>query len=162
MRNRFAIAILTCILAATSWAAANALRAAEQDEKPVAEAMGRFYSALDALFKGEVGPMEDVWSHAADVTYMGPGGGMQVGWKDVLANWKVQAAKRLGGAVKAEKTRMHVGQDIAVTCCYEVGENIVDGKPQKVSIRATSVFRTENGQWKMIGHHTDLLPFLEK
>jgi len=28
-----------------------------------------------------------------------------------------------------------------------------------VSIRATNVFRKEGGQWKMIGHHTDLLPF---
>jgi ketosteroid isomerase-like protein len=32
----------------------------------------------------------------------------------------------------------------------------------QVSIRATNLFRKENGAWKMIGHHTDLLPFLEK
>ena len=31
-----------------------------------------------------------------------------------------------------------------------------------VSIRATNIFRKENGAWKMIGHHTDLLPFLDK
>jgi ketosteroid isomerase-like protein len=43
----------------------------------------------------------------------------------------------------------------------EVGDNVVDGKPQQVSIRATNTFRKENGQWKMIGHHTDLLPFLQ-
>jgi hypothetical protein len=30
-----------------------------------------------------------------------------------------------------------------------------------VSIRATNLFRKESGAWKMIGHHTDLLPFLE-
>jgi ketosteroid isomerase-like protein len=32
--------------------------------------------------------------------------------------------------------------------------------PEKVSIRATNIYRKENGQWKMIGHHTDLLPYL--
>jgi len=36
----------------------------------------------------------------------------------------------------------------------------VDGKAEKVMLRATNVFRKENEQWKMIGHHTDTLPFL--
>ena len=56
-----------------------------------------------------------------------------------------------------------VGQDIAITHNYEIGENIDKaGSRQKLSIRATNVFRKEGGQWKMIGHHTDLLPYLEK
>jgi ketosteroid isomerase-like protein len=38
----------------------------------------------------------------------------------------------------------------------------VNGQPQTVTIRATNIFRRENGQWKMIGHHTDLLTFLAK
>lgn len=162
MPQRSTVVMLTCFLAAAGWMAGEPLDAAEQDEKPVAEALARFYSALNTLFKGDAGPMENVWSHADDVTYMGPAGDMQVGWKDVQANWKAQAAKKLEGGIKAEKTRLHVGQDLAVASCVEVGENVVDGKPQKVSIRATSVFRKESGQWKMIGHHTDLLPFLNK
>jgi ketosteroid isomerase-like protein len=56
-----------------------------------------------------------------------------------------------------------VGPEVAVVQNYEKGENTnADGKPQVVSIRATSVFRKEGGQWKMIGHHTDPLPYLEK
>ncbi len=31
--------------------------------------------------------------------------------------------------------------------------------PGAVSLRATNVFSKENGAWKMIGHHTDMLPF---
>jgi ketosteroid isomerase-like protein len=55
-----------------------------------------------------------------------------------------------------------VGQDLAITHNFEVGENYdKDGNLQKVSIRATNMFRKEDGQWKMIGHHTDLLPYLE-
>ena len=30
------------------------------------------------------------------------------------------------------------------------------------SIRATNIFRKEDGQWKMIGHHVDLLPQMAK
>ena len=52
-------------------------------------------------------------------------------------------------------------EDIASN--YEIGQNVAtDCTPEKVTIRATNVFRKENGSWKMIGHHTDLLPFLEK
>ena len=58
--------------------------------------------------------------------------------------------------------RGQAGASIAVVSCIEAGENIIDGKPQKVSIRATSTFRKEDGEWKMIGHHTDLLPFLQQ
>ena len=143
--------------------AAQTTQAAEADEQAVREAAAQFYVALHALFTGDVGPMTQVWSHAADVTYMGPGGGFEVGWQKVRANWEAQAAMKLGGKVEAADMRITVGQDIAVTHNYEKGENTnARGEPQKVSIRATNVFRKEGGQWKMIGHHTDLLPYLEK
>jgi polar amino acid transport system substrate-binding protein len=131
-----------------------------EDRKSVAEANARFYAALNQLFIGKSGAMEDVWSHADDVTYMGPSGGLKEGWDQVGAYWKRQAAKRLGGDVKPDKMRLHIGREIAITWCNEVGENIIDGKPQAVSIRATNIFGREKSQWKMIGHHTDLLPYL--
>ena len=42
------------------------------DTKAVAEAVAGFYAALNTMFKGDLGPMLEVWSHADDVTYMGP------------------------------------------------------------------------------------------
>jgi len=155
------LAILMLVVA--GGLAAQTTQAAEADEQAVREAAAQFYVALHALFTGDVGPMTQVWSHAADVTYMGPGGGFEVGWQKVRANWEAQAAMKLGGKVEAADMRITVGQDIAVTHNYEKGENTnARGEPQKVSIRATNVFRKEGGQWKMIGHHTDLLPYLEK
>jgi ketosteroid isomerase-like protein len=137
--------------------------AAEADENAVRDAAARFYVALNALFRGDVGPMTQVWSHADDVTYMGPGGGFEVGWPQVRANWEAQAAKHLGGEVKPVAMRILAGQELAVVQNYEQGENTnAGGKPAPVSIRATHVFRKEGGQWKMIGHHTDLLPYLEQ
>lgn len=141
---------------------ANPARASEEDEKAVMAAADQFYAALNAMFTGEAGPMQEVWSHADDVTYMGPVGGLLTGWDQVLKSWQEQAAMKLGGSVKPEDIHVTVGQDIAFTQNYELGENTnADGKPQKVSIRATNIFRKEDGNWKMIGHHTDLLPYLE-
>jgi ketosteroid isomerase-like protein len=129
------------------------------DEKAVMAATTQFYVALNQLFTGEVKPMAAIWSHADDVTYMGPGGGFQVGWNQVLKEWEAQAAMKLGGKVEPSQMRVTVGQDIAIVSNYEKGENTnAKGEIQNVSIRATNLFRKEGGQWKMIGHHTDLLP----
>jgi ketosteroid isomerase-like protein len=151
------------IVTVAGFMAANTTLASENDEQPVREAAAQFYTALNALFTGEVGPMKEIWSHANDVAYMGPGGGFQVGWDQVLANWEAQAAKKLGGKVEPTNMLVTVGQDLAIVRDVEKGENTnANGKVEKVSIRATNLFRKEGGKWKMIGHHTDLLPYLAK
>jgi ketosteroid isomerase-like protein len=137
--------------------------AAEKDIEGVRAAAEQFYSALNVMFTGELRPMKQVWSHKDDVTYMGPGGGFRIGWKDVLADWETQAALKLGGKVEPKDMRLTVGRDLAIVSNYEIGHNVTpDGRAQKVTIRATNLFRNENGKWKMIGHHTDILPFLPK
>ena len=139
----------------------NTAFSSEGNDEPVRKAAEQFYAALNSMFTGDLGPMEEIWSHAEDVTYLDPGGGYLVGWEEVLASWKAQAAMKLGGKVEATEMRITVGRDLAVTQNYETGENMdEEGKIRKVSIRATNVFRKEDGEWKMIGHHTDLVPFL--
>jgi ketosteroid isomerase-like protein len=136
---------------------------ASDDDKAVRQAAEQFYSALNAMFTGDLEPIKEVWSHEDDVTYMGPGGEFQAGWAQVLAEWEVQAALKLGGEVKPKDMRITVGRDLAVVSNYEIGENVAqEGKLRKVAIRATNLFRKEDGKWKMIGHHTDTLPFLHE
>ena len=107
--------------------------------------------------------MKEVWSHAEDVTYLPPSGGVKVGWQEVLAEWQSQADMKMGGIVKPENVKIVVGNNIAIAVNYEKGSNVdPEGNPVEISIRATNTFRKEDGKWKMIGHHTDLLPFLEK
>ncbi|MEX0703882.1 MAG: nuclear transport factor 2 family protein [Planctomycetales bacterium] len=163
MRTRNSIQVGISAFVVASALGATAVRGAEGDEQGVKEATAQFYAALNALFTGDVGPMKQVWSHADDVTYMGPGGGIQVGWSQVSANWEAQAARKLGGKIEPEQMRLFVGSDIAIVQNIEKGENTnANGKVEKVSIRATNVFRKEGGKWKMVSHHTDLLPFLQK
>ena len=138
-------------------------QASENDEKAVKQAVSQFYVALNEMFKGNIEPMKEVWSHACDVIYMGPRGSIKVGWDRVLADWEAQAAMNLGGTVLPDNMIITVGKDIAVATNYEKGSNVdSEGKPIEVSIRATNTFHKEDGKWKMIGHHTDLLPFLQK
>ncbi|MDJ0514304.1 MAG: nuclear transport factor 2 family protein [Methyloceanibacter sp.] len=134
-----------------------------QEHDEIAAAAAQFYSALNALFEGDMGPMTEIWSHADDVTYMGPDGGFQVGWQDVRADWEKQAALKLGGRVEPDGMIISQGSEIAITHNYEKGANVNTGEVSgTVLIRATNLFRKEEGGWKMIGHHTDSLPFLNR
>ena len=162
MRNSSALALATFMLAVAGMVPLSVAHAAPPDEKAVQQASDEFYAALNDMFEGNIEPMQAVWSHADDVTYMGPDGKFIVGWDQVQAIWQSQAALMLGGSIQPERIHVTVGQDLATVECEEVGENIVHGKPTKVTIRATNTYRKEDGQWKMIGHHTDTLPFLDQ
>ena len=136
-------------------------RAADDDTQAVKAAVATFHEALNKLFTGDAAPMKAIWSHADDVTYMGPTGTKQVGWSQVEPHWDKQAAKKLGGKVDAVDVHVTASPQLGVAVYYEKGENIIDGQVQPVSIRATTTFRKENGQWKVIGHHTDTLAYLQ-
>ncbi len=134
----------------------------DADRQEVLAVNDEFYAALNTLFKGDSGPMEAMWSHADDVTYMGPMGGSLKGWPEVKRIWAQQAAMKLGGKVEPKHVTAVVGHGMALVTNIEWGENphMASG-PEKVDIRATNVYRWEDGAWKMIHHHTDLLPKLE-
>ena len=133
-----------------------------ENSEAIREAFDGFYHALNLMFTGDLEPMKTVWSHADDITYMGPSGHYLIGWSDILADWEKQAAMKLGGHVKHKDTHIIAGEDLGIVSHYAVGENVnTGGHPTEVNLRGTSTFRKENGQWKMIGHQSDKLPFLE-
>lgn len=163
MQTKCAFLSLVMLLAFAAPLFANPTSNAAEETRAVEQAVAEFYTSLNALFTGETAPMKEIWSHADDVTYMGPAGGFQVGWEQVSAIWEAQAALNLGGKVEPSETKITIGEDLAIVSCFELGNNLnAAGEPEHVSIRATNIFRKEDGQWKMIGHHTDLLPFLSK
>ena len=132
------------------------------DEAAVKSASSEFFAALNDMFVGDLSRMTALWSHADDVVYMGPNGIQIVGWPAVLADWEKQAAMKMGGQIAAQEPHVTLGQDLAVTHHLAQGSNTdSDGKPVQVSTRGTNVWRKENGQWKLIAHHSDPLPFLQ-
>lgn len=127
----------------------------------IKEAAGQFYAALNSMIQGDLEPMIKIWSHADDVTYLDPMGNMLVGWDQVLKSWEEQAKLKVGGKVDPENMHVVAGVDIGVTIDYERGTGYINGEPVKTDIRATNTFRNEDGKWKMIGHHVDLMPWLK-
>jgi ketosteroid isomerase-like protein len=152
--------LLIVLLMAVCLMPANASRASDQDEAAVRKATAQFYTALNAMLQGDPAPAKEVWSHSKDVTYMGADGGYRVGWDKTFADWKVQADLKIGGRVEPSEVRITVGKDMAVAHNYVNAERkTAKGQREKTVLRATSVFRKEGGKWKMIGHHTETIPY---
>ena len=125
-------------------------------------ASDQFYAALNAMFTGELGPMNAIWSHSDDVSNQGPFGARMDGWAAVGAQFKKEAEMKLGGHIEAKNVIVRAGKDLGYTVCVEEGQGMkVEGKPVKVRHRATNIFRRENGQWRLVHHHTDLAPLLK-
>lgn len=132
-------------------------------EKELIAANDSLYAALNAMFTGNLEPMNALWSHAENITDMGPFGGRLTGWEAVSAEFRKEAAMKLGGKIICKDLHVYAGTDMGYTVCIEEGENMsADGTPVKVSFRATNIFHLENGQWKLVHHQTDLSPQLEE
>ncbi len=143
-----------------AFAAATQTGETKMSHAAVEAAVDNFYAALNVMFTGDGKPVKDAWSHADDVTYMGPGGDYLIGWKQVEKEWDRQAAAKLGGKVIPEKVHIVVGETLAFLNCVEAGQNVVKGKVEPVKLRSSTIFRKENAAWKVVAHQTDLLGYM--
>ncbi|MCR9213625.1 MAG: nuclear transport factor 2 family protein [Proteobacteria bacterium] len=133
------------------------------DLKELKAAHDKFFDATNQMFTGDLTLMKEIWSHSEDVIYMGPDGGYQVGWGEVLADWQRQADLKLGGKVVTTQVHLAVNGDLGYAHSIEVGQNDqADGENDlpPVQIRATKIFRKEEGAWRLISLHTDRLDYL--
>ena len=131
------------------------------EKNAVEQATNNFYAALNLLFTGDAQPMQNVWSHADDVVYMGPDGLYLIGWTEISKMWSKVAEMKLGGTVIPINSHTIIGSDISMITCVESGENEIQGKSESVGIRSSTVFRKENNAWVVIAHQTDLLAFMK-
>ena len=117
-----------------------------------------YHRTIDALVTGDPEPQKRLWSHREDVTLANPLGPPVKGWDDVKAHLEQAAssvrdgepisfegiseysAGDLGYNVELERTRAKFGRMEEMT---------------PVSLRVTTVFRREDGEWKVVHRHAD-------
>ncbi|WP_163709473.1 YybH family protein [Mangrovibacterium lignilyticum] len=128
------------------------------NEEDVRKASQEFYKALNLMVNGNAEALKVIWSHSEQATTMHPVGGRQVGWNDVWNTWNQVAQVSSDGKVELEDQLIFASGDLA----YETGvENAgfkVAGTKTEGQVRVTNVYRKENGSWKIVHHHTDLVP----
>jgi uncharacterized protein (TIGR02246 family) len=119
----------------------------------------QFYAALQQLLTGDPAAMAAVWSHGPDVTTMHPLGGREVGWEQVRATWEQAAAVFTAGQVTvSDQVIVPLTEEVAYTVATERGEGTIGGEAISFEHRVTNIYRREDGVWKLVHHHTDLVP----
>lgn len=125
----------------------------------VRQASDRLYAALNRGINGDTSAMFDLCSHAGDVTTIHPLGGRQIGWPEVRASWEMATGAISGGSVEVSDLQITMlADDAAYTIGTENASAIVGETPVSFAARCTNVYRREEGAWKLVHHHVDLLP----
>jgi len=116
------------------------------------------HEALDRFAKGEHEPLAALWSRSDDVTLGNPFGPFVRGFEAVNQTMERAAALyRDGRAVGFDRLAEHVGEDVAYLVEVERFEAKMGGRADvsPVSLRCTSIFRREEGDWRLVHRHAD-------
>jgi ketosteroid isomerase-like protein len=125
-------------------------------EDEIRQASEQFYAALTRMLNGDPEPMMEVWSHGSDVTAMHPTGGRETGWEEVRASWEQVGQGFSDGQVSIEDlVVVPLSDDVVYTLGTEHGQAKLEDETFGIDWRVTNIYRREEGEWKMVHHHTD-------
>lgn len=127
-------------------------------EQEVREASTQFYAALSRMINGDPESLKAIWSHGDSVTTMHPVGGRQVGWSEVWDTWDQVAQVSSEGRVELKDQLIRVVGELAYEVGVEDAEFKIAGNKVGGEIRVTNIYQREDGAWKVVHHHTDLVP----
>lgn len=153
--------VAVCAGCASTGGAATPRGATAEEERGVREAMDGFFAAMDSLLRGDVAPMEAVWSTRDDITYMSPSQQFYTGRSAVMSSWRFQADQRFGGSIGPSETHVFLtrGGGIAVVQSRARGPGQrIGAEAREVDIRTTAVLRKEHGEWKMVSFIPQPIP----
>lgn len=122
------------------------------------EAVELHHEAGGRIMRGDCEGYAALYSHEDDVTLGNPFGPFARGYDNVLDTLQGAAAHyRDGEATRVERISEHVTDDLACFVELEHYRAKVGGRSDAspVSVRVTSVFRPEQGGWKLVHRHAD-------
>jgi ketosteroid isomerase-like protein len=125
----------------------------------VDELIGRFNLAQEEFLKGNVEPMNELFSHREDVTLNNPLSPPARGWEQVASTMERAASQfRDGELVAFETIEKHATDEFAYLVRVERATAKVGGSEEvaPIALRVTMIFRPEgDGTWKIAHRHAD-------
>ncbi|RST19579.1 nuclear transport factor 2 family protein [Streptomyces sp. WAC05374] len=113
------------------------------------------YEAEVALHNGDAAPRRALWSHTEPVSVLGA-------WRNAVGRDELDAlftglANSFSDCTSYvyELQAYDVRGDMAYTVGLEHTSASVDGEPRTYTLRATQVYRRENGTWHVAHRHAD-------
>src|SRR5687767_9950706 len=118
----------------------------------------RCHTALGEIVRGNAEPWADLFSHGGDVTLGNPFGPFAVGFVDVMSTAR-KAAERYRDGELIGFDRVATYEVAELACVVEIERfraRVGDSTEMSpVSLRVTSLYRVESGDWKLVHRHAD-------
>ena len=118
----------------------------------------QFHLAQGEVVKGNPEPVKRLFSHREDVTLANPFGPPVRGWEKVAEVTERAASQfRDGEMVGFEIIERHVTPELAYVVEIERAKGKFGGREDvaPLALRATMIFRPEEGEWKVVHRHAD-------
>ena len=118
----------------------------------------QFHLAQGEVVKGNPEPVKRLFSHREDVTLANPFGPPVRGWEKVAEVTERAASQfRDGEMVGFEIIERHVTPELAYIVEIERAKGRFGGREDvaPLALRATMIFRPEDGVWKVVHRHAD-------
>jgi ketosteroid isomerase-like protein len=122
------------------------------------EVLEQFQLAQGELVKGNPEPVKKLWSHQEDVSLANPLSPPAHGWEQVAATMERAASQfRDGEFVGSESVAKYMTPELAYVVQLERAKAKVGGREDiaPIALRATMIFRPEEGTWKVVHRHAD-------
>ena len=150
--------LITATCAALAWSQGPNTKSSDSSWQAF---LPQFEEALNRFVNGDATLWKQLASRSSDATIMGAWGAYEKGWNEVSAryDWASGRLAKSGAKLKVEYLTSVVTAALAYTVTVERSEvRLVDqDKSSPMALRATQVFRKENGSWKLVHRHADPL-----
>jgi ketosteroid isomerase-like protein len=130
-----------------------------ETEDFLAATLPRLTEAETALHNGDPGPRLAMWSRTDPLTVLGAAVSAH-GRAEIESLFRDLGARFSGcESYRNEIIAAGASGDLAYTVALEYVTVRVDGSPPRsIGLRATTAFRREDGEWKVVHRHADPLP----
>jgi ketosteroid isomerase-like protein len=126
-------------------------------EEFLAATMPRYLAAERAIHEGDAGPRTAMWSRKEPVTLFGAAV-TEHGWAEVgpVFDWLASSFSDCS-SYRNEVIAAGASGDLAYLVALEHTDTSVNGERHAYTLRVTTVFRREEGEWKVVHRHGDRL-----
>jgi ketosteroid isomerase-like protein len=128
-------------------------------ERFLTDFLPRQEEAEKAMHDGIVEPRFDLWTRNDPVTVFGAAVPCVSGWDQVEPTFAWVACRfRNCTSYRLEVVAAGVSGDLAYVAGFEHTTAEVEGVETSYTLRATHVYRREDGQWRIVHRHADVPP----
>ena len=108
--------------------------------------------------RGQAQPVDAMTSTRAPVTFFGPDGKLVKGADAVVQAFDAGAGQfGPGGDSRLEILQSAGDGDVGYWCGLQHAHVEMDGKTVPMTLRITELFRREDGEWKLVHRHADMM-----